>query len=64
MELVRQSATCVETLSDQEELTLVAGKRLQIRTKTPVEELLDEEVPEGKQWAVTITVHVVETDAE
>jgi len=64
MELVRQSAACVETLSDQEELTLVAGKRLQIRTGTPVEELLDEEVPEGKQWAVTITVHVVETDAE
>jgi len=44
--------------------TLQGGKRLRIQKWGPgAEDLLDTTVPEGKQWAVSIFVSVVETDA-
>ncbi len=43
--------------------TMAAGKTLKIETSPAGEELLEVEVPEGKQWSVSIFVSVVETDA-
>ena len=63
MELRRRVSTTIDTLADQDVLTVAAGKHLVIETTPDGVEVLDAVVPEGKQWEVTITVHVVETDA-
>lgn len=51
----------VKTGSQVVELT--AGKGIQIRTKTPVVDILDVDVPVGKKWSVAVFVEVTETDA-
>ena len=64
MELVRRAGTSTpDILVDQDVLTVAAGKHLKIETSPAGVDVLDAVVPEGKQWNVTITVHVVETDA-
>ena len=46
-------------------LSVAAGKRLQIRYQEGAEIIgvLDEAVPADKQWAVSITISIEETDA-
>lgn len=44
--------------------TLAAGKTLKIETTPEGDEILEAEVPAGKQWAVSLGVSIVETDAE
>ena len=51
------------TLSAQQSYVLAAGKRVQIRTLPPMHECLDAQVPSGKAWDVTITVHITESNA-
>lgn len=41
---------------------LVAGRRLVFETSPDGEELLNEVVPAGKLWTVTISVSIDETD--
>lgn len=43
--------------------TMAAGKSLVIETTPSGDEILSAEVSEGKTWAVTVTVSIVETDA-
>jgi len=43
--------------------TLAAGKSLKIETSPGGSEYLDAEVPAGKSWQVTVSVHITETDA-
>ncbi len=45
--------------SDQ--ITLAAGKSIEIRTKTPTVTILDATVPAGKIWTVQILITVEET---
>jgi len=63
MELRRRVSTTIDTLADQDVLTVAAGKHLKIETSPAGVSVLDAVVPEGKEWEVTVTVHVVETDA-
>ena len=42
---------------------LVAGERLILGQLDPQEVYMDEEVPEGKAWAVNFYFNVIETDA-
>ena len=50
--------------SGGETFTLSAGKRLQIRHNESGEivDVLDETVPSGKEWEVSISVQVSQTD--
>lgn len=41
-------------------IVLQAGKNMQIRTKAPVDVLMDETVPDGKSWKVHIRITVEE----
>ena len=50
------------SLSDSDVLVLPAGKRLLIETSPSGEEVLNEQVPVGKTWHVTVSVVVSETD--
>lgn len=49
------------TKQGSDAFTLAAGKHLKIETSPSGDELLDAEVPAGKTWSVTVSVHVVET---
>ncbi len=42
---------------------LVAGKKLKIETSPGGEEILNIDVPAGKNWNVSVTVSYSETDA-
>lgn len=44
-------------------VVVTAGQSLKIETTPAGEEMLDAEVPAGKVWTATVSVHVVETDA-
>lgn len=44
--------------------TLAAGKILKIETTPAGEDILEAEVPAGKQWSLSIAINIVETDAE
>ena len=50
-------------LSGGETFELSAGKRTQIRHNESGEivDILDGVVPEGKKWAVSVSLHIVET---
>ncbi len=51
-------AKIIKTGSDTVEIA--AGKFLKIETTPSGEELLNVEVPGGKTWTVTVTVHIEE----
>ena len=42
---------------------LATGKKLEIKKKTPTENILDVEVPSGKSWHVTVSIYIEEKDA-
>lgn len=44
-------------------ITLPPGKTMKIETSPDGEEIMNETVPAGKQWTITVGVHIVETDA-
>jgi len=51
----------VKTGDDQ--FILAAGKALKVETSPQGSELLNVEVPAGKQWDVVVYVRIVETNA-
>ena len=59
--LTEESLPARVTKQGSDAVTLTAGKHLKIETSPSGEELLDAEVPAGKTWTVTVSVHVVET---
>ena len=61
--LVETLQPCLIKAGGSGMVVLVAGKRLRIETSPNGEEILDEEVPEGKVWALSINVQINETDA-
>ena len=66
MELVHISDQPVRSIygTTGGEFTLTAGDSLEIRRKVPATEvLLEETVPEGKQWSVRIHAEIIETEA-
>lgn len=44
------------------DFTLTEGKRLEMKTKMPTEEILALEVPEGESWAIEIHVRIEISD--
>jgi len=46
----------------EDALEVVAGKSLKIETSPDGIDILDEEVPAGKVWVVTISVQIKESD--
>lgn len=42
---------------------IAAEKTLKIETSPDGEEILNEEVPQGKKWSVRLTINIDETDA-
>lgn len=51
------------TLMGSDTITVTAGQTLKIETTPGGQEVLLEEVPEGKLWSAKINVEIVETDA-
>ena len=53
-----------ETLKNGQQAGIVidAGQSLKIETKPGGIEILNEEVPAGKEWNAVVTVAIVETD--
>lgn len=52
-------AQVLRRTSDQ--ITLAAGKSIEIRTKSPTVTVLDATVPVGKLWTIQILITVEET---
>lgn len=50
------------TKSGTDTFTVVAGKSLKIETTPEGEEILNSEVPTGKQWEVRVSVNIIETN--
>ena len=49
--------------SGGESFVVTAGKSLKIETSPRGDDIMDEEVPDGKKWDVSVSVQVTETDA-
>jgi hypothetical protein len=62
MELRKMTAPAITTYGAQEVMTVAAGKSLKFRETGSEGHFLDVTVPRGKEWQVTVTVQVVETD--
>ena len=60
--LVEQEVIAKTILVGSDEFSVAAGKSLTIETAPSGEEILNEEVPAGKSWQVTVSVQIVETD--
>ena len=50
-------------MNGRDAFTLTAGKRIRVRTTPDGDVYLNEQVPEGKQWKVSVSVQIEETDA-
>ena len=61
--LITETRTARVVKYGNDTVTVAAGKSLKVETSPGGEELLDEEVPTGKSWDVTVSVYIVETDA-
>jgi len=55
-----QHAHSLKTGADA--FTMKEGERIRIMTNPPGVEYLDEKVPDGKEWKITISVSIVETE--
>ena len=63
IELGRTAVGAYDQLIGGSEFEVAAGQSLKIETSPDGEEVLDEECPVGKAWAVYVFVKIVETDA-
>ena len=53
----------IRKYGEETDIVVAAGRRLVIETSPSGGEILDAEVPTGKQWTVTVSVSIDETDA-
>ena len=64
MELI-ESSPAVRTLQGGDSWIISAGGRLKIQTKkgkgNPMEIIINENVPNGKKWEVSVTLVILET---
>ena len=63
IELERTVVGAYDQLLGGSEFALAAGQSLKIETSPDGEEILNEECPAGKAWAVYVFVKIVEIDA-
>ena len=49
--------------SGGESFSVSAGKSLKIETSPQGDDIMNEEVPDGKKWDVSVSIQVTETDA-
>ena len=49
--------------SGGESFVVTAGKRVKIKTSPRGDDIMDEGVPDGKKWDVSVSIQVTETDA-
>ncbi|MBU1621850.1 MAG: hypothetical protein KJ604_20535 [Gammaproteobacteria bacterium] len=63
IELVTDEILAKTTKRGHEILDLVAGKHLKVEASPDGSEILDAVVPEGKNWHVTVSIYIEETDA-
>lgn len=64
MELRKIEQAAITTYGGQAVMTIAAGKGLKFKVTGEQAHFLDVSVPEGKQWVTTVTVQVVEENAE
>ena len=65
MEILTQTTPAIAATikySGSTSFNIIAGKSLIMETTPNGIDILDIEVPSGKQWKVSISVHVTETD--
>ena len=62
MELTQHVVTPATHKFGTDTFAMVAGKSLRIETTPGGVEVLDEECPPGKAWAVRVIVEITETD--
>ena len=63
MDLARALATTTTRLTGKQSFDLIAGKSLKIETSPQGIDILNDEVPAGKVWGVTVKVIAYEKDA-
>ena len=61
--LISDNVEALSRLAAGGNLTLAAGEHLTIETSPGGEEYLDVVVPNGKSWAVSVSVSITETNA-
>lgn len=59
--LIDREVTAKTMKIGSDEFDMAAGKTLKIETSPAGEEILNEEVPAGKSWHVTISISISET---
>jgi len=62
MELIDGSVLARTVFFGSENVEVSAGKKFKIDTSPQGEEVLDVEVPAGKQWSVNVYVQIIETE--
>jgi len=60
--VIQNPAIPLTRLRGRETIVLEAAKTLTVETGPQGDELLDVEVPEGKQWEISISIDVIQTD--
>ena len=67
MELTERNYPAVASHTGEGRLVLDAGDKIRVQTWDPVNGIVDvlaeTTVPTGKEWAVTVSVAAIETDA-
>lgn len=63
MDLQRDERPAQVYLKGAEKKEVLAGSRLVIGARNPKDNWLNETVPEGKKWKVSVSVNVQEVDA-
>ena len=63
MDLNQQTREASVSYRGTTTIVMPAGAKLRFQNTDGTGHFLDETVPEGKQWSVSIAVNVVETDA-
>ena len=58
-----EEVVLVTTRAAEATFSVAAGKSVKIETGPQGIDVMDEEVPEGKSWEVTIEVFITESDA-
>ena len=63
IELGKTEVDAHNTLTGDNEFTVLAGQSLRVETSPDGSDILNEECPAGKSWEVYVFVRITETDA-
>ena len=63
IDLSEKAVTAQTEFTGDDNFVLSAGKTLKVESTPDGEEHFNQVVPEGKSWAVTVFLKIVETDA-